>query len=76
MVRAYVLITATAGKALEVVDRLRSAPGVLHADAITGEYDVIAQVEAPDVAGIGSVIVENIQKIDGVFKTVTCLAVR
>jgi len=33
-------------------------------------------VEAPDVAGIGSGIVENIQKIDGVFKTVTCLAVR
>jgi hypothetical protein len=28
------------------------------------------------VAGIGSVIVEKIQKIDGVFKTVTCLAVR
>jgi len=37
---------------------------------------VIAQVEAPDVSGIGSIIVEKIQKIDGVFKTVTCLAVR
>src|SRR5205807_230170 len=52
MVRAYVLITATAGKALEVVNALQGQDGVLQADAITGEYDVIAQVEAPDVPGI------------------------
>jgi DNA-binding Lrp family transcriptional regulator len=76
MVRAYVLITATAGKALEVVDRLRSAPGVLHADAITGEYDVIAEVEADDIAGIGRLVVERVQAGNGVLKTITCLAVQ
>jgi len=32
-------------------------------------------VEAPDVAGVGALIVEKIQRIEGVFKTVTCLAV-
>jgi DNA-binding Lrp family transcriptional regulator len=74
--RAYVLINASAGKTIEVARALQGVPGITNADAITGEYDVIATVEAPDVAGIGSVIVERIQKIDGVFKTVTCLAVR
>jgi len=74
--RAYVLINASAGKAIEVARSLQGVKGIELADAITGEYDVIAAVEAPDVAGIGSVIVEKIQKIDGVFKTVTCLAVR
>ena len=74
--RAYVLINASAGKAIEVSRSLQGVKGIELADAITGEYDVIAQVEAPDVAAIGSVIVEKIQKIDGVFKTVTCLAVR
>jgi DNA-binding Lrp family transcriptional regulator len=37
---------------------------------------LIAVCEAPDVNSIGSLIVENIQKIEGVFKTVTCLAVK
>ncbi|MGH7721553.1 MAG: Lrp/AsnC ligand binding domain-containing protein [Candidatus Dormibacteria bacterium] len=76
MVRAYVLITATAGKALEVVERIRSAPGVLRADAITGEYDVIAEVEAVDIAGIGRLVVEQVQAGNGVLKTITCLSVQ
>ncbi len=76
MVRAYVLISTTPGKAMEVAKAMGGVSGINHADAITGEYDVIAQVEAPDVSGIGTLIVEKIQKIDGVFKTVTCLAVR
>ena len=76
MVRAYVLISATAGKALEVVAKLQTQVGVVHADAITGEYDVIAQVEAPDIAGIGKLIVEKVQAADGVFKTITCLVVQ
>jgi DNA-binding Lrp family transcriptional regulator len=75
-VRAYVLINASAGKAIDVARSLQGVTGIQHADAITGEYDVIAQVEAPDVAGIGTIIVDKIQKVDGVFKTVTCLAVR
>ncbi|TMD12948.1 MAG: Lrp/AsnC family transcriptional regulator [Chloroflexi bacterium] len=74
--RAYVLINASAGRAIDVARSLAGVSGITNADAITGEYDVIAQVDAPDVAGIGNVIVEKIQKVDGVFKTITCLAVR
>ncbi|TMD43250.1 MAG: Lrp/AsnC family transcriptional regulator [Chloroflexi bacterium] len=74
--RAYVLINSSAGKAIEVAKALQGVKGIELADAITGEYDGIAMVEAADVAAIGSIIVEKIQKIDGVFKTVTCLAVR
>ena len=75
MVRAYVLISATPGKAIEVAGKLKGQDGIVGIDAITGEYDVIAQVQAPDIGGIGSLIVEKIQRQDGVFKTITCLAV-
>lgn len=75
MVRAYVLITASAGKALDVVSRLRSTDGVLRADAITGEYDAIAEVQADDIVGIGTLVVERVQSA-GVLKTITCLAVQ
>ena len=73
--RAYVLISADAGKALAVSHQLRQVPGVLNADAITGEYDVIAQVEAEDINGVGQMVVDKIQAIDGVFRTITCLSV-
>lgn len=76
MVRAYVLITAMGGRALQVVDILAGEPGILAADAITGEYDVIAQVEAADIASIGRLIVERVQGAGGVLKTVTCLTVQ
>ena len=36
MIRAYVLVTATAGKAQHVADALRGSDGVVLVDAITG----------------------------------------
>lgn len=74
--KAYVLISASPGHAIEVAGRLQGQTGITAADAITGEYDVIAVCEAADVNAIGALIVEKIQKVDGVFKTVTCLAVK
>ena len=76
MVRAYVLTSAVAGKALEVAAALKNQPGVVQADAITGEYDVIALVEANDVAGVGRLVVERVQAAPGVIKTITCLVVQ
>lgn len=71
--RAYVLINALPGRALEVVAKIRSVPGVTGADAITGQYDVIASFEARDFSVLGSAVVDKIQKLDGVRRTVTCL---
>ena len=73
--KAYVLINASPGRAIEVAKRMQGQSGITAADAITGEYDVIAVCEAPDVSAIGQLIVDKIQKIDGVFKTITCLVV-
>ena len=51
MIRAYVLVTASAGKAQHVAEALRGKDGIVLVDAITGEYDVIAQVEVAGCAG-------------------------
>jgi DNA-binding Lrp family transcriptional regulator len=75
MVRAYILMTLEPGKAIDVVKRLRKESGVTQVDAITGEYDAIAQVEAKDVKGIGVLIVDRLQGVSGVVRTITCLAV-
>ncbi len=67
------LIKVARGRALDVATKIQQVAGVKAADAITGEYDVIASFEASDFTMIGATIVEKIQKIDGVVKTVTCL---
>lgn len=75
MVRAYILMTLEPGKAIDVVKRMRTEAGVNQVDAITGEYDAIAQVQAEDVKGIGTLIVDRLQGVSGVVRTITCLAV-
>ncbi len=67
------LIKVARGRALDVAAKIQQVAGVKLADAITGEYDVIASFEAQDFSVIGATIVEKIQRIDGVVKTVTCL---
>ena len=74
--KAYVLINASPGHAIDVAASIQGIPGITAADAITGEYDVIAVCEAADVNQIGQLIVERIQKVEGVFKTITCLAIQ
>ena len=47
--RAYVLVNATPGRALELAQGLRDVQGVQAADAITGEYDIVVTCEAADI---------------------------
>jgi AsnC-like helix-turn-helix protein len=44
------------------------------ADAITGEYNIVVTCISPDINALGTLIVEGIQRLDGVHKTTTCLA--
>jgi DNA-binding Lrp family transcriptional regulator len=74
--KAYVLINASPGRALELTEKLGKVPAIQNADAITGEYDIVAVCEVRDLSALGAVIVGEIQKLDGVFKTTTCLAIR
>ncbi|HEX2681285.1 MAG TPA: Lrp/AsnC ligand binding domain-containing protein [Candidatus Dormibacteraeota bacterium] len=69
------LINASPGRTLELVERLRDVPTIQDADAITGEYDIVAICEAQDLEALGTLIVGEIQQLEGVFKTTTCLSI-
>ncbi len=49
--------------------------GVVEANAITGEFDIIAKVEVKDLKELGDKVVKEIQSLKGVIRTVTALAV-
>ena len=71
--KAYVLIETSVGNTKDVLTRLRSHQGVRTADSVTGSYDVIAVVEAEDLNAVGDLVTGQIQTLDGIFKTMTCL---
>ncbi len=73
--KAYVLIKIRPGDIKEVVRRLHETPHVLEANMTFGPYDVVAVVDASDLAKLGTLIASSIQPMPGVEQTLTCIAV-
>jgi DNA-binding Lrp family transcriptional regulator len=73
--RAYVLINVRAGKVRELVTAVSELEGVRHADACWGLPDVFAYVETPDEKSLNRLVVDQIQKLDGVERTETHIVV-
>lgn len=75
MVRAYVLVKIEAGRAKEILDRLRVIPSVERADAVTGPVDLVVQVTAEDPRALAELIFRSIQTISGVKETDTRIVI-
>ncbi len=73
-VRAYVLINVRAGYAKRIALELAQMPGVLSAHACWGVPDVFAYVEVGSQRELDDLIMERIQKMDGVERTDTHIA--
>ena len=72
--RAFILINTAIGKTRDVVHALRGVDGVTAVDAVTGQYDVIATVQTPDLSAIGDVVTVHIHSVPGIVRTATCLS--
>jgi len=72
---AYILIESIPGKALELVAEIKQIKGVKTVHLVTGPYDIIAFVEAPDLKSLGELIVKRIQATGFVARTLTCITV-
>ena len=72
--KAYILIETAVGESSTVVDSLKLIPGMRSVDPVTGPYDIIAIIEAPDLNAVGDIITSDIHTISGIIRTVTCLS--
>ena len=73
--KAFVLIETAVGKTNDVVAALNKVKGMQNVDAVTGPYDVIAVVEAPDLNSVGDLVTSKVHTVPGIVRTVTCLSV-
>lgn len=71
MVRAYLLMEVKQSKVQKVLNALTKLPNVKEFDAITGNFDIIAQIEGIDQNDIGKIATQEITTLDGVRRTVT-----
>ena len=76
--RAYVLIEGAVGTANSIVSGIRSLPSddvkVISADVVTGPFDSVVVLEGSDLDQLARFVTDKIKAIDGVERTITCVA--
>ena len=70
-VSAYILIQTTVNSAT-VAAEIRKLDGVDSADDVSGPYDVIVRASAADMDALGQMVVERVQSVEGITRTLTC----
>jgi len=74
-ISAYVFIRTSPGKAKDVAKAISGIEGVKSAHAVTGRFDVIALIEAPDMAALGDLVLSKIHGVEGVSSSETAVIV-
>lgn len=75
MMGAYLLINTAAGKDVTALEKLRKVKGVSQAHLCTGLHDIICYIEEKDLKSLSNILIKKVRVIDGITKTVTCIAV-
>lgn len=78
--RGYILCETEVGRTHAVGNAIRELQSpnarILAVDTTTGPFDAIVQLEADDLDLLGKCITEEIQKVEGVQRTTTCLTIK
>ena len=73
--RAFVVITTEPGKSREIARQVASLPGVRVADAGWGSRDVLAVIEFRESRALNKLVIDKIQRLEGVRETSTHIAI-
>ena len=74
MVHAYVFITTSKAREQEVADKIGELQMVKFAHIVTGNIDVVAFIEAPDLSALWDTV-NHVQALPTVTRTTTSLVV-
>ncbi len=74
MVHAFVMVKTAAGKSEGLLGSIRDLESVGDAHIVAGNYDIIAEVDAPEVYDVLGAVASGIQGLEGVTDTKTYIA--
>ena len=72
-VTGYVLVVSDVGKEHEVVQDLLKIDGVIEAQTVYGEFDILCKVDCKDLKTLDSAITK-VRKIPNVIRTMTLIS--
>ena len=71
MITGLVLIRLAAGREKLAMAKLKEIKGVSHLSAVFGRWDLVADIEAPDLHTMTNVVVGKVRAVPGVTSTDT-----
>ncbi|MFC6716858.1 Lrp/AsnC family transcriptional regulator [Natrialbaceae archaeon GCM10025810] len=74
MVHAFIMVKTAAGKSEGLLAAIRDLESVDDAHIVAGNYDIIAEVDAPGVYDVLQAVSSGIQGLEGVADTRTYIA--
>ncbi|MCQ4336556.1 MAG: Lrp/AsnC ligand binding domain-containing protein [Sulfolobales archaeon] len=74
-VKAYVLLVTVVGKEQDVAQALKTIKGVIEANPVYGEYDVVAEIVTDNLEQTNKVISE-IRRNPNILRTVTLISMQ
>ncbi|MFC4439113.1 MULTISPECIES: Lrp/AsnC ligand binding domain-containing protein [Natrialbaceae] len=74
MTDAYVNILVDAGAVTAAADEITDLDAVSTVHVVTGEYDIIAQLELDDPDDLPGIVADEIHSVSGVVDTITNVA--
>jgi DNA-binding Lrp family transcriptional regulator len=76
MKAAFVLVRCELGRVEDVAAGIMEIEGVSEVHSITGPWDLLVKLYAPDYDAFGDLIPDRLQKVPGIRETETLLAFR
>lgn len=73
---AYILIKTDVGKADVVLQDILEIPKITKAVIVTGEYDIVAEISAPNVENLIGQIVKEVHQIRNIRETKTLIGAK
>jgi DNA-binding Lrp family transcriptional regulator len=73
-VKAYVLIVTDPGATKGVYDALRSIQGVVELHEVMGPYDIVVEIEVPQLVDVPPILSTQIRTISGIQSTTSLVS--
>jgi DNA-binding Lrp family transcriptional regulator len=73
-VKAYVLVVTDPGATKRVYDALMKINGVTEAHEVMGPYDIIVELDVPNLVDVPPILSTQIRTIDGIQSTTSLVS--
>ena len=73
-VKAYVLIVTDPGATKGVYDALRAIKGVVEVHEVMGPYDIVVEIEVPQLVDVPPILSSEIRTISGIQSTTSLVS--